>query len=45
MLVARAYGCSERTAITAAEVSFSYRDLLDASARVAACLLEHLTGP
>jgi len=39
MLVARAYGCSERTAITAAEVSFSYRDLLDASARVAACLL------
>ena len=39
MLVARASGCSERTAISAAEGSFSYRDLLDASARVAACLL------
>ncbi len=39
MLVARAYGCTERTAIGAAEGSFSYRDLLDASARVAACLL------
>ena len=39
MLVARAHGHAERTAITAAEGTFSYRDLLDASARVAACLL------
>ena len=39
MLVARAHGYAERTAITAAEGTFSYRDLLDASARVAACLL------
>ncbi|HEY6209517.1 MAG TPA: acyl-CoA synthetase [Gemmatimonadales bacterium] len=39
MLVARAYGHAERTAITAAEGTFIYRDLLDASARVAACLL------
>jgi len=39
MLVARAYGHAERTAITAAEGTFTYRDLLDASARVAACLL------
>src|SRR5947207_1387835 len=39
MLVARAYGHAERTAITAAEGTFNYRDLLDASARVAACLL------
>ena len=39
MLVARARGHAERTAITAAEGTFSYRDLLDASARVAACLL------
>ena len=39
MLVARAHGHAERTAITAAEGSFSYRDLLDASARVAGCLL------
>src|SRR5439155_25453676 len=30
---------AERTALTAAEGSFTYRDLLDASARVAACLL------
>ena len=39
MLVARAHGYAERTAITAAEGTFSYRDLLDASARVAASLL------
>jgi len=39
MLVARAHGHAERTAITAAEGTFSYRDLLDASARVAAFLL------
>ena len=39
MLVARAHGHAERTAITAPEETFSYRDLLDASARVAACLL------
>ena len=39
MLVAHAYGHAERTAITAAEGTFTYRDLLDASARVAACLL------
>ena len=39
MLVARASGCSGRTAIGAAEGSFTYRDLLDASTRVAACLL------
>ena len=39
MLVTRASGYAERTAITAAEAVYSYRDLLDASARVAACLL------
>ena len=39
MLVARAYSHAERTALTAAQGSFTYRDLLDASARVAACLL------
>ena len=39
MPVARARGHAERTAVTAAEGAFSYRDLLDASARVAACLL------
>src|SRR5256886_15582885 len=39
MLVGRAHGHAGRTAITAAEGSFTYRDLLDASARVAACLL------
>ena len=39
MLVARAYGHADRTAIGAAEGTFTYRDLLDASARVAACLL------
>ena len=39
MLVARAHGHAERTAITAPEETFTYRDLLDASARVAACLL------
>src|SRR5256886_14023965 len=39
MLVGRAHGHAGRTAITAAQGSFSYRDLLDASARVAACLL------
>jgi len=39
MLVARAHGYAKRTAITAAEGTFSYRDLLNASARVAACLL------
>jgi len=39
MLVDRAYGHAERTAITAAEGTFGYRDLLDASARVAASLL------
>src|SRR2546423_6844298 len=40
MLVARAQQYAERTAIGAADGSFSYRDLLDASARVAGCLLE-----
>src|SRR5256885_17019552 len=39
MLVARAYDHPDRTAIGAAEGTFTYRDLLDASARVAACLL------
>ncbi len=38
-LVARARRHGERTAIVAAEGTFTYRDLLDASARVAACLL------
>ncbi len=38
-LVARARGHGERTAIVAAEGTFSYRNLLDASGRVAACLL------
>ena len=39
MLVDPAQRHAERTAITAAEGSFTYRDLLDGSARVAACLL------
>jgi len=39
MLVAPAYGHAERTAIGTAEGTFSYRDLLDASARLAAGLL------
>ena len=38
-LIARARRHAERTAILAAEGTFTYRDLLDASARVAACLL------
>jgi len=39
-LVARARAHAERTAIVAAEGTFTYRDLLDASARVATCLLD-----
>src|SRR5256885_11163232 len=39
MLVARAQQYAERIAIGAAEGTFTYRDVLDASARVAACLL------
>src|SRR5256886_11490434 len=39
MLVARAQQHAERTAIGAAEGTFDYRNLLDASDRVAACLL------
>jgi len=38
-LVARARTHANRTAIVATEGTFSYADLLDASARVAACLL------
>jgi malonyl-CoA/methylmalonyl-CoA synthetase len=38
-LVARARRHGERTAIVAPEGTYSYRDLLDASGRVAACLL------
>jgi malonyl-CoA/methylmalonyl-CoA synthetase len=38
-LVARARGHGDRTAIIASDGTFSYHDLLDASARVAACLL------
>jgi len=38
-LVARARAHGERTALSATEGTFTYRDLLDASARVAACLL------
>src|SRR3989475_574774 len=39
-LVARAEAHDDRTAIVAPEGTFTYRDLLDASARVAACLLD-----
>src|SRR2546427_6279928 len=39
-LVARAEAHDARTAIVAPEGTFTYRDLLDASARVAACLLD-----
>ncbi len=39
-LVARAQRHGDRPAIIAPEGTFTYRDLLDASARVAACLLE-----
>ncbi|HYT05755.1 MAG TPA: acyl-CoA synthetase [Gemmatimonadales bacterium] len=39
MLVIRAHRYAERTAITAAEGAFTYRELLDASARVAGALL------
>src|SRR5256886_7430272 len=38
-LVARARGHGDRPAIIAGAGTFTYRDLLDASARVAACLL------
>ncbi|HXI65298.1 MAG TPA: acyl-CoA synthetase [Gemmatimonadales bacterium] len=38
-LIARARRHGDRTAIVATEGTFSYRDLLDRSARVAACLL------
>ncbi len=39
-LVARARSHADRTAITATEGTFTYRDLLDASARVAGALLD-----
>src|SRR5438034_11522973 len=39
-LIARASHHGDRTAILAPEGLFTYRDLLDASARVAACLLD-----
>ncbi|HVH09229.1 MAG TPA: acyl-CoA synthetase [Gemmatimonadales bacterium] len=39
MLVARAARYADRTAIDAVEGTFTYRELLSASARVAACLL------
>jgi malonyl-CoA/methylmalonyl-CoA synthetase len=39
-LIARASDHGDRTAILASEGVFTYRELLDASARVAACLLE-----
>src|SRR3989442_184498 len=38
-LISRARAHAGRTAVVAAEGTFTYRDLLDASARVAACLL------
>jgi len=38
-LVARAHRHAKRTAILASEGTFTYGDLLEASARVAACLL------
>ena len=38
-LVARAWAHADRTAIIAADGTFTYRELLDASARVATCLL------
>src|SRR5881409_2763727 len=38
-LIARARAHADRNAVVAAEGTFTYRDLLDASARVAACLL------
>src|SRR5688572_23567244 len=39
-LIARARDHGDRTAILAAEGLFTYRQLLDASARIAACLLD-----
>ncbi len=39
-IVARALSHANHTAIVAAEGTFTYRDLLDASSRVAACLLD-----
>jgi malonyl-CoA/methylmalonyl-CoA synthetase len=39
-LIARAGGHGDRTAILAPEGTFTYRELLNASARVAACLLD-----
>ena len=42
-IVARALSHANHTAIVAAEGAFTYRDLLDASSRVAACLLDGRT--
>ena len=39
-IVARALSHANHTAIVAAEGTFTYRDLLEASSRVAACLLD-----